>query len=230
MGTVLTMYILTEKPDPSMMCNGLLAGLVAITAPCAFVNSAGAVTLGFIAGVIVVGSVFFVERVLKLDDPVGRDFRSRRLRLLGCAQRRHLRQWLLRRRMGRRPQADQGRRSCRSSIMMAAAATLTKYAEMTGTDPKAGGWTDVGVTGILGAAFRRARGRLARSSARSSSMSLVNFLFVFSFAFIWFKLSNLIVPIRSKRDDEIEGLDIPEMGAEAYPDFQLTDKTSPPVT
>ena len=46
-----------------MLCNGLLAGLVAITAPCAFVSSLGAVLLGFIAGVIVVFSVFFFDRV-----------------------------------------------------------------------------------------------------------------------------------------------------------------------
>ena len=70
-GTLLTMYLVTGKPDPSMLCNGLLAGLVAITAPCAFVNSAGAVILGFIAGVIVVFSVFFWERVAKIDDCVG---------------------------------------------------------------------------------------------------------------------------------------------------------------
>ena len=54
-----------------MMANGLLAGLVAITAPCAFVNSPVAVIIGGIAGVLVVASVFFVERTLKLDDPVG---------------------------------------------------------------------------------------------------------------------------------------------------------------
>ena len=42
------------KPDPSMMCNGMLAGLVAITAPCAFVTAAGAVLIGLIAGVLVI--------------------------------------------------------------------------------------------------------------------------------------------------------------------------------
>jgi Amt family ammonium transporter len=61
----------TKKPDPSMMCNGMLAGLVAITAPCAFVNSISACVIGLIAGVLVVESVYFVERKLKLDDPVG---------------------------------------------------------------------------------------------------------------------------------------------------------------
>lgn len=59
------------KPDPSMLANGLLAGLVAITAPCAFVTSVSAVIIGGIAGVLVVVSVFFVERTMKIDDPVG---------------------------------------------------------------------------------------------------------------------------------------------------------------
>jgi Amt family ammonium transporter len=61
----------TKKPDPSMMCNGMLAGLVAITAPCAFVNSMSACIIGLIAGVLVVESVYFVENKLKIDDPVG---------------------------------------------------------------------------------------------------------------------------------------------------------------
>ena len=61
----------SKKPDPSMMCNGMLAGLVAITAPCAFVNSVGACIIGLVSGVLVVESVFFIERVLKIDDPVG---------------------------------------------------------------------------------------------------------------------------------------------------------------
>jgi len=58
------------KPDPSMLVNGMLAGLVAITAPCAFVNSVSAVIIGGVAGVLVVFSVFFIER-MKVDDPVG---------------------------------------------------------------------------------------------------------------------------------------------------------------
>jgi Amt family ammonium transporter len=61
----------TKKPDPSMICNGLLAGLVAITAPCAFVNSVSACIIGLIAGVMVVEAVYFVDGVLKIDDPVG---------------------------------------------------------------------------------------------------------------------------------------------------------------
>ena len=64
-------WIRSKNPDPSMMCNGMLAGLVAITAPCAFVNSGFACVIGLIAGILVVESAFFVERVLKIDDPVG---------------------------------------------------------------------------------------------------------------------------------------------------------------
>jgi Amt family ammonium transporter len=54
-----------------MAVNGMLAGLVAITAPCAFVAPWASVIIGTIAGFLVVGSVILVERVLKVDDPVG---------------------------------------------------------------------------------------------------------------------------------------------------------------
>jgi Amt family ammonium transporter len=59
------------KPDPSMLANGMLAGLVAITAPCAFVTAPSAVLIGGIAGVLVCVSVVFIERRLRIDDPVG---------------------------------------------------------------------------------------------------------------------------------------------------------------
>ncbi len=58
------------KPDPGMMCNGMLAGLVAITAPCAFVQPWAAAVIGIIAGVLVVESCMFFERK-GIDDPVG---------------------------------------------------------------------------------------------------------------------------------------------------------------
>jgi Amt family ammonium transporter len=64
------MWSITGKPDLSMTLNGGLAGLVAITAPCAFVSVGSALLIGAIAGVLVVASVFFFDRV-KLDDPVG---------------------------------------------------------------------------------------------------------------------------------------------------------------
>jgi Amt family ammonium transporter len=58
------------KPDPGMMANGMLAGLVAITAPCAFVQPWAAAVIGAIAAVIVIESIFFWERK-GVDDPVG---------------------------------------------------------------------------------------------------------------------------------------------------------------
>ncbi len=60
----------TKKPDPSMMCNGMLAGLVAITCPCAFVSAGGACIIGIVAGILVVESVFFFDK-RGIDDPVG---------------------------------------------------------------------------------------------------------------------------------------------------------------
>jgi Amt family ammonium transporter len=66
-----TAWISIGKPDASMALNGALAGLVGITAGCANVSPLSAVIIGLIAGVIVVYSVLFIERVLKVDDPVG---------------------------------------------------------------------------------------------------------------------------------------------------------------
>jgi Amt family ammonium transporter len=65
------MWRVFGKPDPSMTANGLLAGLVAITAPCAFVAPWAACVIGIVAGAIVVAVVVIVERVFKVDDPVG---------------------------------------------------------------------------------------------------------------------------------------------------------------
>ncbi len=67
---VIYMWNVYGKPDPSMMCNSMLAGLVAITSPCAFVTPLSAFIIGTVAGVLVVWSVFFVER-MGIDDPVG---------------------------------------------------------------------------------------------------------------------------------------------------------------
>jgi Amt family ammonium transporter len=64
-------WVRSGKPDPSMMCNGMLAGLVAITAPCAFVNAPTACLIGVISGILVVEAALFIERKLKIDDPVG---------------------------------------------------------------------------------------------------------------------------------------------------------------
>jgi Amt family ammonium transporter len=68
---LLIWYFMFKKPDITMACNGMLAGLVAITAPCAFVSPTSAVVIGTIAGVIVCMGVLFNERVIKVDDPCG---------------------------------------------------------------------------------------------------------------------------------------------------------------
>jgi Amt family ammonium transporter len=68
---MLYMWKKTGHPDPSMSANGCLAGLVAITAPCAFVNSWSAAVIGSTAGVLVCIAVFVLERRFKIDDPVG---------------------------------------------------------------------------------------------------------------------------------------------------------------
>ena len=64
-------YFKFGKPDITMACNGMLAGLVAVTAPCAFITPTSAVVIGAIAGVIVCVGVLFNENKLKIDDPCG---------------------------------------------------------------------------------------------------------------------------------------------------------------
>lgn len=66
-----TAWSMFNKPDASMTINGVIAGLVAITAPCAFVSAGSAIWIGLTAGVLVVLSVLFFDRILHIDDPVG---------------------------------------------------------------------------------------------------------------------------------------------------------------
>jgi Amt family ammonium transporter len=68
--SLITIWVVAGKPDLSMTLNGCLAGLVAITAPCAFVSMGSALIIGAIAGPLVVGAVYFFDK-LQLDDPVG---------------------------------------------------------------------------------------------------------------------------------------------------------------
>jgi ammonium transporter, Amt family len=66
----ITAWMLLGKPDLTMILNGALAGLVAITAPCAFVSIPSSLIIGLVAGVLVVLAVLFFDKV-KVDDPVG---------------------------------------------------------------------------------------------------------------------------------------------------------------
>ncbi len=70
-GAIFYMWIRYGKPDASMSGNGLLAGLVAITAPSGFVNTISAAIIGLVAGLLVCLSVEYIDRVAHIDDPVG---------------------------------------------------------------------------------------------------------------------------------------------------------------
>jgi Amt family ammonium transporter len=225
----IVMWIFFGKPDPTMMCNGMLAGLVAITAPCAFVNSLGAVLIGAIAGVLVILGVLIVERILKVDDPVGAvavhgvNGAWGVLALGLFANGSYGAGWngvhkFVKDGVWQTLLNDQ-------STPELAAKTLKAYAAL--TDPKSG-WTEQGVTGLFGNWFGAPAGDMSQLIAQCIG-TLTCAVFVFLFAFIWFKVSGLFVSVRSKREDEITGLDMPELGVECYPDFQTTDKTSPHV-
>ncbi len=70
MSSTIISWILLGKPDLGMTLNGCLAGLVAITAPCAYVSVGSSIVIGLIAGLIVVFSVLWFDKI-KIDDPVG---------------------------------------------------------------------------------------------------------------------------------------------------------------
>lgn len=167
------------KPDPSMSANGMLAGLVAITAPCAFVPAWGAAIIGAVAGVLVVRVVFFVERRLKIDDPVGAIAVHGACGLWGLI-------------------------------------SLGLFADGVYGD----GWN--GVAGGVRGAFYGDFGQLAAQLASVATLLLI----ILPLAYLFFKIQDRFMSggIRSDRQHEIDGLDLPEMGAMAYPeDFSGSD-------
>jgi Amt family ammonium transporter len=70
LGAMFVAWMKFGKPDAGFTLNGTLAGLVAITAPCAFVSVTGAALIGLIAGIVLVFAVLFFDKI-KIDDPVG---------------------------------------------------------------------------------------------------------------------------------------------------------------
>ena len=184
------------KPDTSMMCNGMLAGLVAITAPCAFVDSVAAGIIGAVAGVLVVESVFFWER-MGIDDVVGAI-------------------------------SVHGVNGIWGLIALGLFAN-GKYGAGAALPDGSGfgaGWNGVparaefiekfGSDGVRGLFY----GDASQLWAQLLSAATV-IVFGFVMAYVWFKFSNLITPIRVSKETELEGLDGPEMGCLGYPDFVL---------
>ncbi len=171
LAALIYMYVKGQKPDPGMLANGLLAGLVAITAPCAFVNSIGSVIIGAIAGILVIVAYNFVDRKLKIDDPVGAF-------------------------------AVHGVNGAWGVL------SLGLFADGSYGD----GWN--GVPGTVKGLFY---GDASQFVAQLIG-TVTCFVFVFTVMYIFFKVSNKITPIRVKAEDEIAGLDIPEMGVMGYVD------------
>jgi ammonium transporter, Amt family len=165
------MWIRYKKPDPSMMANGMLAGLVAITAPCAFVNSFAAVLIGTVSGILVVLAVFFIDQKLKIDDPVGAI-------------------------------AVHGVNGLWGII------ALGLFAD--------GSYGD-GLNGVAGGVRGLFYGDPSQLLAQLIG-SATCIVFVFATMYSFFKIQKIFFGIRVAAADEIEGLDMPEMGMKGYDD------------
>jgi ammonium transporter, Amt family len=174
----------TKKPDPSMMINGMLAGLVAITAPCAFVNVQSAALIGLVAGVLVIESAFFIEKKLKIDDPVG-------------------------------AASVHGVNGAWGLI------SLGLFADGTYGD----GWN--GVSGTVRGLFY---GDASQFFAEIIGVC-VNIIYVAAIGWVVFKLIGLITGgMRVTSKEELEGLDIPEMGVEGYAGIKLDKNAETPLS
>lgn len=168
---LLYMYMRGKKPDPGMLVNGMLAGLVAITAPCAFVNSMSAVIIGAVAGILVIVVYNFVDSKLKIDDPVGAF-------------------------------AVHGANGIWGVL------SLGLFADGSYGD----GWN--GVKGTVTGLFYGDSGQFFAELIGA----IVCFIFTFVVMFIFFKICKKAKILRVPAEEEIAGLDIPEMGVLGYID------------
>jgi Amt family ammonium transporter len=170
------------KWDPGMMCNGFLAGLVAITAPCAFVTPIGASLIGVVAGILVVYSSIIVEK-MGVDDVAG---------------------------------AISVHGTCGAwGVLSVGLFACGEYGA---------GYNGV-ATPVIGLLYGGGTSQLLMQTIDLAA--LVTWAFVVMYA--WMKFSNLIVPIRPSREEELKGLDATQMGVLAYPDFQPAHEVSEPV-
>jgi len=175
----------TGKPDPGMMVNGMLAGLVAITAPCAFVDPWAAAVIGTIAGVLVIESVFLIERRFKIDDPVGAISVHGVNGIFG--------------------------------VLCVGVFANGRYGAGWNLTTTGEAGQAAGVTGLLTDASLGIRQLAAQGIG-----VVVLVTVIVGIAFAFFKIQNALTDggIRSEEGDEIAGLDLPEMGVQAYPEFQ----------
>jgi Amt family ammonium transporter len=179
----------TGKPDPGMMVNGMLAGLVAITAPCAFVDPWAASLIGVIAGILVISAAGFIEK-RGVDDPVGA------IAVHGV---------------------------CGSFGVLAVGlfANGTYGPAWNATTSGAAFDSGKGVMGIFGGDFSLGARQLGSQAIGVAVIWTVMFALVFAF----FKIQNAVMKggIRPTAEMELNGMDLPEMGALAYPEFVLED-------
>jgi Amt family ammonium transporter len=174
-----TMYTGNRKPDPGMMANGMLAGLVAITAPCAFVQPWAAMVIGTIAGVLVIFAARFIER-RGIDDPVG------------------------------------------AVAVHGVCGTFGVLAVGIFADGQYGqGWngTTGAAKGVVGLLYDGGQG--LGQLVTQAIAAVVIWTVIFGVAYTFFKVQNAFMKggIRPPAEEELAGLDMPEMGALAYPEF-----------
>ncbi len=181
--TLYMWWFKTKKPDPAMMCNGILAGLVAITAPCAFVSVGGAAIIGIVAGILVVEGVFFFDRI-RIDDSVGAISVHGLNGAWGCL-----------------------------SIGLFADGT---YGD--GFNGVAGN-----VAGLFyGGGLSQFWAELIGVATCFVTLSLLSILVYY--------IAEFLVGNRVSKEVEIQGLDIPEMGAPGYAGMVLDHKAETPVS
>ena len=181
---MLFMWGRTGKPDPGMMANGMLAGLVAITAPCAFVNATSSILIGAIAGILVIVAALFIDRKLKIDDPVG-------------------------------AVAVHGVNGFWGIL------ALGLFADGTYGD----GWN--GVPGTVKGLFY---GDASQFFAELIG-GVACFAFVFPVMYLFFTLCKKtgVIGLRVSAQEEMEGLDIPEMGVLGYDDADVATGSTIPA-
>jgi Amt family ammonium transporter len=180
--TLYMWWFKTKKPDPAMMCNGILAGLVAITAPCAFVSVGGAAVIGIVAGLLVVEGVFFFDK-MKIDDAVGAISVHGLNGAWGCL-------------------------------------SIGFFADGTYGD----GFN--GIAGNVAGLFYG--GGLSQLTAQVIGVTTC-FVTVSTLSVIVYKAIEFTVGNRVSKEVEIQGLDMPEMGAPGYAGMVMDHKAETPV-